>query len=87
MGGKPEIRKRLEGNAAEPVPDEKVEALWEELTDFEGYYAEMSVNDHMAAMGESMKTAYEVFMARSWGSDQVRAPRAAHPRSSGDAGA
>ncbi|MEF9906875.1 DUF4238 domain-containing protein [Streptomyces sp. P9-A2] len=27
----------------------------------------MSVNDHMAAMGESMKTAYEVFMARSWG--------------------
>jgi hypothetical protein len=67
MGGKPEIRKRLEENAAEPVPEKKVEALWEELTDFEGYYAEMSVNDHMAAMGQSMKTAYEVFMARSWG--------------------
>ncbi len=27
----------------------------------------MSVNDHMASMGQSMMTAYEVFMARSWG--------------------
>jgi hypothetical protein len=67
MGGKPEIRRRLEEDAQEPVSDEKVEALWQELTDFDGYYAEMSVNDHMAAMGQSMKTAYEVFMARSWG--------------------
>ncbi|MFD8472017.1 DUF4238 domain-containing protein [Streptomyces globisporus] len=67
MGGKPEIRRRLEKTSAEPVSDERVEALWEELTDFEGYYAEMPVNDHMAAMGQSIKTAYEVFKARSWG--------------------
>jgi hypothetical protein len=67
MGGKPEIRRRLAENTTEPVSDQEVDALWEELTDFDGYYAEMSVNDHMALMGQSMKMAYEVFMARSWG--------------------
>ncbi|MFH9985975.1 DUF4238 domain-containing protein [Streptomyces luteogriseus] len=67
MGGKPEIRRRLEGNAKEPVSDEKVEALWLQLTDFDSYYTEVSVNEHMAVMAQSMKTAYEVFMARSWG--------------------
>lgn len=67
MGGRPEIRRHLEENATEPVSDEEVEALWAEVTDFDGYYAEMSVNDHMLSMGQSMATAYEVFMARSWG--------------------
>ncbi|MBD0746175.1 DUF4238 domain-containing protein [Streptomyces sp. CBMA152] len=67
MGGKPEIRRRLEETSTEPVSDEQVDALWDELTDFDSYYAEMSVNDHMASMGQSMVTAYEVFMARSWG--------------------
>ncbi len=67
MGGKPEIRTRLEENATEPVSDEEVDAVWAEVTDFDGYYAEMSVNDHMLSMGQSMATAYEVFMARSWG--------------------
>ncbi|MDC2953352.1 DUF4238 domain-containing protein [Streptomyces gilvifuscus] len=67
MGGKPEIRRRLEADAKEPVSDEKVEALWQELTDFDGYYTEVSVNEHMTLMARSMKTAYEVFMARAWG--------------------
>ncbi|WP_055548669.1 DUF4238 domain-containing protein [Streptomyces kanamyceticus] len=67
MGGKPEIRRRLEETSTEPVSDEQVDALWDELTDFDGYYAEMSVNEHMASMGQSMRTACEVFMARSWG--------------------
>lgn len=31
MGGKPEIRKRREESAAEPVPEKKVGALWEAL--------------------------------------------------------
>ncbi|EST29892.1 DUF4238 domain-containing protein [Streptomyces roseochromogenus] len=67
MGGKPGIRRRLEEDATGPVSDEEVEALWEEMTDFDSYYTEMSVNDHMVSMGQSMKTAYEVFMQRSWG--------------------
>lgn len=66
-GGKLEIRRRLEETSTEPVSDEQVDALWDELTDFDSYYAEMSVNEHMASMGQSMKTAYEVFVARSWG--------------------
>ncbi|WP_079074873.1 DUF4238 domain-containing protein [Streptomyces atriruber] len=67
MEGKPGIRRRLKETASGPVSDEDVDALWEEVTDFDSYYAEISVNDHMALMGESMKTAYEVFMTRSWG--------------------
>ncbi|MFF5147814.1 DUF4238 domain-containing protein [Streptomyces sp. NPDC013157] len=67
MGGKPEIRRRLEEDAAGPVSDAEVEALWEEMTDFDSYYVEMPVNDHMASMAQSLKTAYEVFMRRSWG--------------------
>ncbi|MFE2426838.1 DUF4238 domain-containing protein [Streptomyces sp. NPDC059373] len=67
MGGKPEIRRHLEETATEPVSDEEVEALWAEVTDFDNYYAEMSVNDHMASMGQSIKTAYDVFMRRAWG--------------------
>ncbi|WP_406305055.1 DUF4238 domain-containing protein [Streptomyces sp. NBC_00885] len=67
MGGKPEIRRHLEEDATGPVSDEEVEALWAEVTDFDSYSAEMSVNDHVLSMGQSMKTAYEVFMARSWG--------------------
>ncbi|MEV5186174.1 DUF4238 domain-containing protein [Streptomyces werraensis] len=67
MGGKPGIRRRLEENTEEPVSEEKVEALWQELTDFDGYYTEVSVNEHLATMARSMKTAYEVFLARSWG--------------------
>ncbi|MFJ3359549.1 DUF4238 domain-containing protein [Streptomyces anthocyanicus] len=67
MGGKPEIRRHLEEGATEPVTDEEVDAVWAEVTDFDGYYAEMPVNDHMVSMGQSMATAYEVFMARSWG--------------------
>lgn len=67
MGGKAGIRRRLEENAKEPVSEEQVEALWQELTDFDGYYTEVSVNEHLATMARAMKTAYEVFMARSWG--------------------
>ncbi|MGY5099669.1 DUF4238 domain-containing protein [Streptomyces sp. 900105245] len=67
MEGKPGIRRRLEENATEPVSDEEVEALWEEMTDFDSYYAEMSANGHMLSMAQSMKTAYEVLMWRSWG--------------------
>ncbi|MEU2873893.1 DUF4238 domain-containing protein [Streptomyces olivoreticuli] len=67
MGRKPEIRRHLEATSTESVSDEQVEALWGDLMGFDGYYAEMSVNDHVVSMGRSMKTAYEVFMARSWG--------------------
>ncbi|MEV8017762.1 DUF4238 domain-containing protein [Streptomyces sp. NPDC086554] len=67
VGGKPEIRRRLDESSTGPVSNEKVEALWRELTDFDGYYAEKSVNDHILSMAQSMKTAYEVFMARAWG--------------------
>lgn len=67
MGGRPEIRRRLEEKATGPVSDNEVEAVWAEVTDFDGYYAEMPVNDHMLSMGQSMATAYQVFTARSWG--------------------
>lgn len=67
MGGKHEIRRHLEETSTDHVSDERAKALWDELTDFDGYYAEMSVNDHLASMGQSIRTAHEVFMARSWG--------------------
>ena len=67
VGGKPEVRRHMETDATEPVSDEEVEEMWESLTDFDSYNAEMSVNDHIVSMGQSMATAYEVFMARSWG--------------------
>ncbi|MBO1334390.1 DUF4238 domain-containing protein [Streptomyces sp. VRA16 Mangrove soil] len=51
MEGKPGIRRRLEAVATGPVSDEEVDAAWAELTDFDGYYAEMSVNGHMVSMG------------------------------------
>lgn len=67
MGGKPEIRRRLEAVATGPVSDEDVETAWAELTDFDGYCAEMSVNGHMVSMGQAMVAAYTEFMARAWG--------------------
>ncbi|MFE7762974.1 DUF4238 domain-containing protein [Streptomyces sp. NPDC057438] len=66
-GGKPEMRRLLEGQSDEPVTDEEVDALWQEMKDFSGYEAELSVNEHIRMMGRSMETAYGVMMNRSWG--------------------
>ncbi|MER6080499.1 hypothetical protein [Streptomyces sp. NPDC001833] len=45
----------------------------EEMTDFDGYSAEMPVDDHLVSTARSMKTAYEVFMGRSCGGHGARA--------------
>ncbi|MCX4608693.1 DUF4238 domain-containing protein [Streptomyces mirabilis] len=66
-GGKPEMRRLLEEQSGEPVTDEEVEAMWDEMTDFNSYDAELSVNDQMLMMGRSMETAYDAMMNRSWG--------------------
>lgn len=66
-GGKPEMRRLLEDHSGEPVTDEEVDAMWQEMTDFASYEAELSVNDQMLMMGRSMETAYNAMMNRSWG--------------------
>lgn len=66
VGGKPEVRRRMEAQGEGPVSDEEVDATWAELTDFSSYYVELPVNDHLLNMGKSMATAYAVMMARSW---------------------
>ncbi|MFD3729532.1 DUF4238 domain-containing protein [Streptomyces sp. NPDC058671] len=67
MGGKPEIRRHLEEEEGRTVVDEGVEEMWESLTDFDSYSAELSVNEHVVYMAQSMKAAYEIFMGRAWG--------------------
>jgi hypothetical protein len=47
LGGKPEVRRRMEARREGPVSDEEVDAAWAELTDFSGYYVELPVNDHL----------------------------------------
>ncbi|MFJ2736168.1 DUF4238 domain-containing protein [Streptomyces sp. NPDC087317] len=66
LGGKPEIRRRMEAQGEGPVSDEEVDAAWAELTDFSGYYVELPVNDHLLTMANAMATAYERMMARAW---------------------
>lgn len=66
-GGKPEMQRLLEGQSDKPVTEEEVEALWQEMRDFSGYEAELSVNEHIRMMGQSMAIAYGVMMDRSWG--------------------
>ncbi|QIZ01282.1 DUF4238 domain-containing protein [Streptomyces sp. S1D4-11] len=66
IGGKPEVRRRMEAKGEGPVSDEEVDAAWAELTDFSSYYVELPVNDHLLTMGKAMVTAYESVMARSW---------------------
>lgn len=67
MGGKPEIRRHLEEEEGKTVADEDVEEMWESLTDFDSYSAELSVNEHVVYMAQSIKAAYEIFMGRAWG--------------------
>jgi len=66
VGGKPEVRRRMEAQGEGPVTDEEVDAAWAELTDFSSYYVELPVNDHLLTMGNAMATAYERMMVRSW---------------------
>ncbi|MBL1104910.1 DUF4238 domain-containing protein [Streptomyces sp. 5-8] len=66
IGGKAEVRRRMEAQGDGPVSDEEVDAAWAELTDFSSYYVELPVNDHLLTMGQAMATAYKAVMARSW---------------------
>lgn len=66
-GGKAEMRRLLEAQSGESATDEEVDEMWQEMTDFSGYEAELSVNEHMRMMGRSMVTAYGAMMSRSWG--------------------
>jgi hypothetical protein len=66
MGGKPEVRRRLESRGKGPVSEEQVEAAWAEQTDFSSHSVELPVNDHLLTMARAMVTAHEAVMARSW---------------------
>lgn len=66
IGGKSEVRRRMEAQGEAPASDEEVNAAWAELSDFSSYYVELPVNDHLLTMGQAMATAYKMVMARSW---------------------
>ncbi|WP_267891524.1 MULTISPECIES: DUF4238 domain-containing protein [unclassified Streptomyces] len=66
VGGKPELRKRLEVESGGPVSDEEVERKWAEKTDFSSYTAKAPVLHHLASMASGIPTAADVLMQRGW---------------------
>lgn len=66
IGGKEQLRDRLEALGPGPLGDADVDQAWREVSDFGAYTVDTPVNEHIASLGHRIEVAVNVLVPRTW---------------------